>query len=206
MLTVQKFNVGPLDTNCYLITDENTLKSAIIDPGGISGELDAQINVIGKENVEYILMTHGHFDHIRKALRYQKLTSAKLVIGSAEAGFIKDSSLNLCRIPMEPFDVDILLIDGDIISLGETKIKVIHTPGHTVGGVCFVTDDCLFTGDTLMKKTIGRCDLKTGNFEQMKKSLSKIADLTKNYKIYPGHGDFSTLIAEKENNLYLKRR
>ena len=206
MLVVEKFKVGPLETNCYLITDKNTKKSAIIDPGGISAELDAKIEVIGTENIEYILMTHGHFDHIRKAPRYQKLTGAKLVIGAKEADFTKDRHLNLCRIPLAPFDVDILVDDGDEITLGETKIKVIATPGHTIGGVCFIADDCLFTGDTIMKGTVGRCDLETGNFEKMKDSISKIVALTENYKIYPGHGDSSTLSAEKENNLYLKRR
>ena len=206
MLAVEKFKVGPLETNCYFITDKNTKKSAIIDPGGISAELDAKIDVIGKENIEYILMTHGHFDHIRKAPRYQKLTEAKLVIGAKEADFTKDRHLNLCRIPLAPFDVDILVNDEDIITLGETKIKVIATPGHTIGGVCFIADSNLFTGDTIMKGTVGRCDLKTGNFEQMKNSILKITALTENYKIYPGHGDISTLNEEKENNFYLKRR
>ena len=151
-------------------------------------------------------MTHGHFDHIRKAPRYQKLTEAKLAIGAKEADFTKDRHLNLCRIPLAPFDVDILVNDEDIITLGETKIKVIATPGHTVGGVCFIADDNLFSGDTIMKGTVGRCDLKTGNFEQMKNSILKITALTENYKIYPGHGDTSTLNEEKENNFYLKRR
>ena len=206
MLIVQRFKVGPLETNCYLITDKNTKKSAIIDPGGICSKLDEKINVIGEKNFEYILMTHGHFDHIRKAPRYQKLTGAKMVIGEKESNFTKDRKLNLCRIPMEPFEADILVKDNDIITLGETKIKVISTPGHTVGGVCFIADNCLFTGDTIMKKTIGRCDLNTGNFEQMKNSISKIIKLTKNYKICPGHGDLSTLDEEKETNFYLKQK
>ena len=204
MLLVETFKVGPLETNCYLITDKNTKKSAIIDPGGISSELDAKINKLGTENIEYILMTHGHFDHIRKALRYQKLTGAKLAIGVNEAEFTKDRNLNLCRVPLEPFEVDILLNDGDALALGETKITVIATPGHTIGGVCFIAQNCLFTGDTIMKGTIGRCDFNTGNHEQMRESVSKIRALTQNYNLYPGHGEPSTLNAEKENNLHLK--
>lgn len=204
MLLVETFKVGPLETNCYLITDKNTKKSAIIDPGGISSELDAKINKLGTENIEYILMTHGHFDHIRKALRYQKLTGAKLAIGVNEAEFTKDRNLNLCRVPLEPFEVDILLNDGDALALGDTKIMVIATPGHTIGGVCFVAENCLFTGDTIMKGTIGRCDFNTGNNEQMQESISRILALTQNYNLYPGHGELSTLNAEKENNLHLK--
>lgn len=202
MLIVEKFKVGPLDTNCYLITDKNTKKSAIIDPGGISSELDAKINELGTENIEYILMTHGHFDHIRKAKRYQELTGAKLVIGTKEAEFTKDRSLNLCRVSLPPFEVDVLVNDGDSLALGETKIKVIETPGHTIGGVCFISDNCLFSGDTIMKGTIGRYDLNTGNFEQIKNSISKILALPDDYKIYPGHGDSTSLAAEKINNLY----
>lgn len=203
MLTVEIFKVGPLETNCYLITDVFTKKSAIIDPGGISSELDEKIDLIGKNNIDYILMTHGHFDHIRKAPRYKKLTGAKLVIGSKESDFTKDRRLNLCRIPMDPFYADVLLNDGDIIVLGETKIKIMHTPGHTIGGICFMTDDCLFTGDTIMKGTIGRWDLNTGSFKQIKDSVNKILTLSDNYKIYPGHGESSTLNAEKRNNSYL---
>lgn len=205
MLVVENFKVGPLETNCYLITDKNTKKSAIIDPGGLSAELDLKIDELGKENISYILMTHGHFDHIRKVQRYQKLTGAKLAIGANEIDFIKDRNLNLCRVELEPFDVDFLLTDGDIINLGETKIVVMETAGHTVGGVCFIAGDCMFTGDTLMKGTVGRSDLNTGNFEQLQNSILKILRLQENYKIYPGHGEMTTLDEEKENNLYLRK-
>lgn len=205
MVSVKVFKVGPLETNCYLLTDTRTKKSAIIDPGGISAKLDEAINVVGVENVEYILMTHGHFDHIRKAPRYKNLTGATLAIGKNEADFTKDRRLNLCRIPMEEFEADVLLNDGDAIKLGELTIQVIETPGHTKGGVCFVVGECIFTGDTIMKGTFGRCDLETGDFEQMGKSLEKIFALPGDYKIYPGHGDTSTLAAERANNSYNKK-
>ena len=202
MLIVENFKVGPLETNCYLIIDKKTQKAAIIDPGGISAELDKKISSLGEENVDYILMTHGHFDHIRKAIRYKKLTGAKLMIGVNEAEFTKDRRLNLCRIPMPPFEADVLLNENDIIDLGESKIKVINTPGHTVGGVCFIAEDFLFSGDTIMRGSIGRYDLETGNFNQMRESIKKILALSKNYIIYPGHGGHTTL--QEEKNLYLK--
>lgn len=205
MLIIERYKVGPLETNCYFITDNDTKKSAIIDPGGISSELDEKIESIGKENIEYILMTHGHFDHIRKAVRYQKMTGAKLMIGKDESQFTKDRRLNLCRIPMPAFDVDVLLNDGDIIKLGEIKIKVLNTPGHTVGGVCFIVDNCMFVGDTIMKGTVGRCDLNTGSLDQMMSSILKISKLQGNYNIYPGHGDMTTLDDEKKNNVYFRK-
>ncbi len=205
MLNIEKYKVGPLETNCYFITDADTKKSAIIDPGGISSELDKRIKAIGKENIEYILMTHGHFDHIRKAMRYKELTGAKLMIGVNEKEFTKDRHLNLCRIEMPAFDVDLLLNDGDIIELGNTKIKVLNTPGHTIGGVCFITGDSIFSGDTIMKGTIGRCDLETGNITQMMDSVSKIVQLSGEYNIYPGHGEETTLNNEKKNNIYFRK-
>lgn len=205
MVAVKVFKVGPLETNCYLLTDTSTKKSAIIDPGGISAKLDEAINAVGVENIEYILMTHGHFDHIRKAPRYKNLTGATLAIGKNEADFTKDRHLNLCRIPMEEFEADVLLNDGDTIKLGNLIIRVIDTSGHTKGSVCFVAGDCIFTGDTLMKGTFGRCDLETGNFEQMCNSLEKIFALPGDYKIYPGHGEMSILAEERANNSYNKR-
>ncbi len=201
MLTVEKFKVGLLETNCYLLVDAATQKAAIVDPGGVSSELDEKIQAFGVENVEYIFMTHGHFDHIRKATRYKQFTGAKLAIGVNEADFTKDRRLNLCRVALEPFEADILLQDGDIISLGETALKIIETPGHTVGGVCLVAEDCIFTGDTVMRGTVGRCDLATGDMTQMMRSIERLSALNRDYKIYPGHGSETTLREEMENNV-----
>ncbi len=202
MLTIEKFKVGPLETNCYFIVDAATQKAAIIDPGGLSAELDQKIRALGVENVEYVIMTHGHFDHIRKAPRYKTLTGAKLAIGVNEAEFTKNRHLSLSRVELPPFDADIFLKEGDIVQLGETGLRVLDTPGHTIGGVCLVAPECLFTGDTLMKGTIGRCDLKTGDMDQMKRSIEKLSKLAGNYTIYPGHGEETTLDEEKQNNVY----
>lgn len=204
MLIVEKFKVGPLETNCYLLVDKATQKAAIVDPGGISSELDEKISAMGAENVEYIFMTHGHFDHIRKAPRYKQLTGAKLAIGANEAEFTRDRHLNLCRVELAPFDADVFLRDGDVVRLGETELKVLETPGHTVGGVCLVAEDCIFSGDTVMKGTIGRCDLKTGSESDMRRSIEKISALCGDYKVYPGHGEASTLQKEKNNNVYFR--
>ena len=149
-------------------------------------------------------MTHGHFDHIRKAPRYKEFTGAKLAIGINEAEFTKNRHLSLSRVELPPFDADILLKDGDIVQLGETVLMVLETPGHTMGGICLVAPGCLFTGDTLMKGTIGRCDLKTGDMTQMKRSIEKLSKLAGNYTIYPGHGEETTLNEERQNNVYFR--
>lgn len=205
MLNVDVFKVSPLETNCYLIMDQTTKASAIIDPGGISSDLDNKLKEIGKDSVKYILLTHGHFDHIRKANRYRKLTGAQIMIGIKESEFTKNRDLNLCSINMPPFEANRLLKDGDIINLGQIEIRVVSTPGHTIGGVCYVVENYIFSGDTIMKHSIGRSDLKTGNFNQLKESIKKIAAMKDNYKIYPGHGDSTSLQDEKENNIYFKR-
>lgn len=209
MLLVKTYKVGGLATNCYLLQDSDTKKMAIIDPGGISKDLDKEILNLGADNFLYIILTHGHFDHIRKVKRYKDLTNAKVVMSEKEIDFISDSSLNLSSDfksrDIETFSVDHSLSDEEELDLGNTKIKIIYTPGHTKGGACYIADDCLFTGDTLMKNDIGRTDLKSGNMKDMMNSLKKINTLHENYIIYPGHGDISNLAFEKENNPYLRK-
>lgn len=208
MLSIKTFVVNPLKTNCYFIKNDETNKIAIIDPGGISLKLNEEISQYSQKNFEYILLTHGHFDHIKSAQKYREITGAKIVIALAERDFTKNAELNLSNQlksrAISPFEADVFVQNDDILEFGNTKIKVIHTPGHTMGSVCYIVDDCIFTGDTLMKCTIGRTDLQTGNANDIQNSLKKLCTLTKNYKIYPGHGEISTLDYEKSNNIYLK--
>lgn len=209
MLLVTTYKVGALATNCYLIQDNDTKKMVIIDPGGISASLDEKIRDLGSENFAYIILTHGHFDHVRKVKRYKDLTNAKVVMNKKEVDFVLDKSLNLsCDFGTRAFgqfSVDLSLDDGDIINLGKTQIKMIHTPGHTKGGACYIVDNHLFTGDTLMKNTMGRTDLKSGNIKEMSDSLKRLAALKENYIVYPGHGEVSSLDCEKKNNPYLRK-
>ena len=207
MSQVEKIVVGLMRTNCYVIKDRDTSKFAIIDPGHRAKKLDEKLDEYGFENCEYILLTHGHFDHILAAKDYRDLTHAKIVIPKKEENFTKDANLNLSsnltRVKIESFDADIFLNDLDTIMLGNTKITLISTPGHTIGSSCYIADNMLFSGDTLMKDTIGATNFETGNYDDMIKSLKRIGNLKGNYKVFPGHGELTTLDYERNNNIYL---
>ena len=199
MIKVKRYSVGDLKTNCYVLhdTDEDVL--AIVDPGGENSKLEENIKKIG--NVKYIFLTHGHFDHISEAKKYKDITGAKIVIGKDEEKFLCDGTLNLSskysKKPIIPFDADLLVNDGEEIKFGNSNIKVMFTPGHTSGSVCYLIDDMMFSGDTLFRGEIGRTDLKSGNPEFMKISLKKLYELNKEYIVYPGHGIFTLLSKEK---------
>ena len=206
MLLVERYDVGFLHTNCYFIKDKDTNSCAIIDPGSKSTSLT---NKVMEENdsIKYILLTHGHFDHIKEVKRYKDITNAKVVIYKSENVFLSNKVLNLSngfkKNIVEPFSADILLNDNETISLGNSIIKLIHTPGHTSGSSCYIIDNMIFSGDTLMKENIGRTDLATGDSSQLNSSLYKIINLKGDYIVYPGHGDITTLSHEYEYNPYI---
>ncbi|HEX3016448.1 MAG TPA: MBL fold metallo-hydrolase [Caproicibacter sp.] len=204
-MKITKIIGGPLPTNCYLLTDEETGATAVIDPGFESEELSEAVQNNG--NVQAILLTHGHFDHISGVQKIQKLTGAKIYLYSDEILFVKDSTLNLgsaffgSEVP--PFRVDVPLNDNDTIQLGNLNIRVLHTPGHTVGGCCFIVEDVIFSGDTLMKLSCGRTDCPTGSYSQILDSLRKLSGLKGDFHVYPGHGSATTLNCERQNNTYM---
>jgi glyoxylase-like metal-dependent hydrolase (beta-lactamase superfamily II) len=206
-MKVTKIPGGPLPTNCYLLTEEQTGLTAVIDPGFESEELTGSVLAAGREKVPMILLTHAHFDHITGVAKLKELTGAKVYLHSEELMFISNSTLNGSRAffgsQIPQFQVDIPLGDGDEIKLGNLKIRVIHTPGHTVGGCSFLVGDALFSGDTLFRLSCGRMDFPTGSKSQMMKSLRKLAKLPGDYHVYPGHGPESTLDYERKNNSFL---
>ncbi len=201
-MKVQTIVGGPLPTNCYLLTDGASGVSAVVDPGFESAELDEALRAAGR--VEAVLLTHGHFDHITGVRRAVELTGAKVYLDSAEMPLVADTLQNgsslFFGVAVPPFRVDTLLKDGDVIPLGTLKIRVIHTPGHTAGGCCYLAGDALFSGDTLMRLDCGRTDLATGSGEQMRASLRKLAALPGDPHVYPGHGPESTLEYERRNS------
>lgn len=207
-MIIKRFIAGIYGANCYIITDENKKESSIVDPGGTDTEIFEYI-ISGNLKVKYILLTHGHLDHIGGVEYLREKTGAKVAIHKNDAPMLLDSKLNLSGMSHNEIicrPADILLKDIDILNLGELKIEVLHTPGHTPGGVCFKIDNVCFTGDTLFKNSIGRIDFPGGDFETIISSINnKLFNLNNNIIIYPGHGENSTIGQEKENNPFFKK-
>lgn len=204
MLEVFKFIVGEIQTNCYVILDKKTNESALIDPGDISLELDKFVSSL--KNLKYILLTHGHFDHIAKAKYFKDKTGAKIAISKDDSSFITNPALNLqgdFKTHVEEFTPDIILDENSNLFIGDYKINILKTPGHTRGSLCFLIDNNMFSGDTLMKECMGRTDFPTGGVKAMFRSLKRLYNLDKNYKVHPGHAQTTTLNYEKQNNKYL---
>ena len=191
-------------TNCYLLETENAF--IMIDPGYKREKLlEILREKKGKERL--ILLTHGHFDHIGGADYLRQETGVKIGIGALDEPALRDEHLN-CSDRFRPilpyFSADYTYNDGDVISVGDITLKVMHTPGHTVGGVCYLADGVVFTGDTLFKGSIGRDEFPGGDFETLKKSVKRLYNLDEDTVIYAGHGDSSTIGKEKNENPFVR--
>ena len=213
MITVNRhlavMNSG-FTTNTYIVTDEETGATAVVDP---SLPEESLIEKLSGKDVQYILLTHGHFDHTCGVKLVKEKTGAKVVIHKEDDEMLHDVTKNEFKINCKGYefpevDADILAEDGTELMLGNTKITVMHTPGHTKGGVCYLfkEDLVMFSGDTLFKLCAGRTDLYGGNGRQELRSLSNIGELEGNYKVYPGHEEDTTLDFEREYNRYMRTR
>lgn len=197
---------GMLETNCYILTDEKSGLSAIIDPGFTSPKLEQLIAQLPAQKVALCLLTHGHFDHIDGVPRIKELTGCTVCISRQDAKFTEEPALNLSgMVPSSggSFVPDRVLEDGETVELGSLKIKVLSTPGHTIGSCCFVVEDVIFSGDTLMSGSMGRTDFPTGSARDMERSLKLLADLEGDYHVLPGHGPDTTLERERRYNPFL---
>ena len=195
---------GSMYNNCSLIIDEKTNQSALVDCNEFSQKM---IDMIGDTDLKYILLTHGHFDHIIGVKSVKEKYGAQVVISKEDEPMLNSSKLSLavfCNAPQNNVDADIIVKDGDEITLGEIKIKVMATPGHTSGSVCYIAENCIFSGDTLFYCSCGRTDFPSGSPEQMMSSLQKLKALDGDYKVYTGHNNLTTLDFERKNNPYMK--
>ena len=194
---------GPIDANNYLLWDENSKEAVLID----CSDYREDILDFVKENdlaVKYILLTHGHFDHVLGVNEMSKALNAKVGVHIGDKVML-DNINEFARFfafsHVEPPKADFYFEDNSELQFGSIKIRVIHTPGHTEGGVCFLIDGKLFSGDTLFHGSYGRTDLFGGDFAQIKKSLLEILfKLDDNIEVYPGHAESSTIGYEKLNN------
>lgn len=207
-ISVEKFVLGDLATNTYIVTDEEKGECAVVDP---AVESDALLSRLKEKNVKYILLTHGHFDHIGGAKAVKELTNAKVVIHREDEPMLSDCDYNLFQLQypgkeMPQTSADIITEDGTEIPFGDGTIKVMHTPGHTRGGVCYIFSDdrVIFSGDTLFHLSAGRTDFRGGNSREELRSLMKIGSLEGDYTVYPGHEMSTTLAYERKYNRYMK--
>ena len=209
-ISIKRFVLGDISTNTYVVTDNNIGECAVVDPATEDRELSEYLK---DKNVKYILLTHGHFDHVSGVKAVKDISSAHIVIHSEDADCLcdRDKSLFSWQYPEgeQPLcHADITINDGDTLPFGDGEIKVMHTPGHTKGGVCYIftNDRVIFSGDTLFRLSAGRTDFPGGNPREELMSLSKLAALEGDYKVYPGHGEETTLEYERQNNRYVKVR
>ncbi len=199
---------GPLDTNCYILGDEETREAICIDPGGNVDEIMEEVRK-EKLSIKYIINTHGHFDHVGGNDLLKKATGAKLVIHKDDAVLLKNAASQSAAFGMDAVsspEPDMFLKDGDKIKVGKLEMGVIHTPGHTRGGISLFLNQerVLFTGDTIFAGSIGRTDLPGGSHKGLIASIKdKILPLGDDVQLFPGHGPETTVGREKRFNQFL---
>ncbi len=197
-MNIKTMQVGPLGTNCYLLEDEHTRAAAVIDPGGDGARIEAQLLADGAE-LKRILLTHAHFDHTGGVAELHAAhPDVPVFLHPADAARLGSDVFPPIGAPTVPYG------DGDVVKLGDLDIQVLHTPGHTPGGVCLLVGDALFTGDTLFQGSMGRIDFGGGSYEDIMASLARLAHLPGDFRVLPGHMDASTLERERKTNYYIR--
>lgn len=206
---IKQIIVGSMAVCSYIIFCEKTKKTAIVDPGGDEETLLDEVEKLGG-TVEYIIATHGHPDHVCGNRKIQEATGAKIIMHSADVAFFEDPEVKnyFSMLGLEPSPpTDIVVEDGDTITVGEIEFKVIHTPGHTPGGICLYHAPELITGDTLFVGGLGRTDFPGGSHQELLDSIAnKLLVLPEETVVWPGHGyggHQSTIGNEKRTNPFL---
>ncbi len=203
---IMKLVVGELQENCFILFDENK-DAFVVDPGGSSENI---IEAIDKNelNIKYILLTHGHFDHVGAVAALVKKYKAPVYMSKDDRAFLespKEVRASSFGMQIEAADVDVFVKEGDEIPFSEGTIKVIETPGHTLGSVCYLFENYLFAGDTLFNGSIGRTDFPESDHSLMIESLKKLKKLDDEIYVLSGHGPESQISYEKMTNPYLRQ-
>lgn len=199
---------GVFAVNCYIVASEAGNAVMIDCPEGVE-KLLAEVEKSGAV-LKKILLTHGHCDHIESLAEIAEKTGAEVYIHKFDAPKLTDSHGNLSEFfaayldgPVKHYDKAIAVSGGDIISQDELEFRVMHTPGHTSGSVCYIAGDVMFSGDTLFRDSIGRTDMVDGNYQALSESLKRLTEITENYRVLTGHGEETTLDREKAHNPYI---
>ncbi|MBF0563872.1 MAG: MBL fold metallo-hydrolase [Nitrospirae bacterium] len=204
-IAFKRLVVGPLEVNCYIVTDESTKDTAIVDPGD---EPDRLLDYINENALitRYIICTHTHFDHIGAIPELKEATKATLIIHKEDLS-IYDMAKDMANFwghQLGPLPrPDLLVSEGDLIPLGSYTFKVLHTPGHTPGGMCLLADGVLISGDTLFAGSVGRTDFPGGSMSQLKSSFRRLLTLPGETRVLPGHGPATTIADEVKDNFFI---
>ena len=198
-MLIKTLVVGPIETNCYVVTDEATLDCAVIDPGDESNTILDYLEG-NRLNCRAVMLTHAHFDHVGVVEGVLEATGAKFYMCERELETIRTRGSGTFKPPEGAVYYD----DGDVVEAGSLRFEVIATPGHTTGGVTLRCGDALFTGDTLFRGSCGRTDFPGGDMTTQLRSLGRLARLEGDFEVYPGHAECSTLSVERAHNPYMR--
>ena len=212
-MKISHYVVGMVQTNCYVVINVKTRECFIIDPGASGKQLAEKIRQDNFTPVA-VLLTHGHFDHTGAAKTLAEEFDIKVYAHEAEEDTLHDPQKNVSWMAgtKECYDADVFLKDGEILTLADFEIKVLHTPGHTEGGCCYyiAKEDVIFTGDTLFAQSVGRTDFPGGSMSQIVRSireklmtLNEAGNLETDIMVYPGHNEPTTIETERMENPYL---
>lgn len=199
-MTYERLPVGAYQANCCLVYDESG-RAVVIDPGDEAARLLAKIRENGLQ-VEAILLTHAHFDHIGAVQALQHETGAPLYVHEAEQKALTNPVYSMVTEPLS-FVADHVLRDNDTVTVESMTLTVLHTPGHTEGSVCYLCENTLFAGDTLFAGSVGRTDFAGGSFTALRESLVRLSALPDQVVVVPGHGAETTIGAEKRSNPFM---
>ena len=199
MLNIKTVPAGICEANCYILVDEDTKDCVIIDAGGDADKIETAVeSMSGKP--KYVILTHGHFDHVGGVEEICSKYNIPFYISRADEEYMEKDSSVFGTLPK----ASVYIKEGDTIKLGSYEIKVIETPGHTKGGLCFFVDNKVFTGDTLFQGSVGRTDFPGGDMNEIISSIkNKLLPLGDDVEVYPGHGPSSSIRFEKMRNPYL---
>jgi hydroxyacylglutathione hydrolase len=206
-LKVETFQVGPLENNTYLVFDSEAKEAALVDPGMGSERVTQRIRDLGCRLVA-ILNTHAHFDHAYHNALFKEAFGCPLMLHEEDLELLRDMPNHATMFGFAPAtspDPDAFLKAGDEVKVGRGRLKVLHTPGHTPGGVCFSAPGVVLSGDTLFAQSIGRTDLPGGNYDTLMKSIREaLYTLPEPTEVYPGHGPATLIGYEKRHNPFVK--